>query len=653
MDFLTLDYETYYAQDYSLTNMSTEAYIRDPRFETNIVGLKHNDGKGFWLLPDHFQRFVAETDWSNTAVIHHHAHFDAAHLAWHYGVRPAFIIDTLSMARIIDGPKAKNGLEHLAQRHGFGAKGDALRWAKGKRLADFTRDELYLYGQYCVNDCELTYQLAMKFLPLIPESRLRLIDLKIRMFTEPVFEGNVPLLADAVKAEAERKQSLLSQCGYDKTEFSSNDKFAKILRDFGVEPPTKRSTTTGETIYAFAKTDPGMQELLEHEDEDIRFLAETRLAVKSTIIETRAQRFHDCAVRGPMPVYIKPHGVHTHRGSAGDKMNWQNMTSVNKKRPEMTVLKRSINAPEGCSIVACDSSQIQARLTAWLAGETPLVEAFRQGRDVYSEFASVVYGRPVDRKRNPEDFIAGQAGKISILGFGFGMGWFKAAQEFMKGALGGPPIQFTEKDMTAMGIDPSRFLNNPKRVQEVERMPSRLNLTDRLIHCAVSDALVLRYRGTYPQIPKLWNTMEQVINAMIRGEEMRFGPNGFLWTSKDRIHLPSGLTLHYRDITRNEQGEATYWNGRNREHVYGGSLTNNVIQGLEQEFMGDALIQIADLGYKVATETYDEIVCVVPDEYAGQCLVDMQRVMKTPPSWAPDLPVSSEGGIAKVYAECK
>ena len=240
MDLLTLDYETYYADDYSLSNMTTEAYVRDSRFEVILCAVKVNDTPAFWLLPERLQVFLAEeVDWAETTMLSQHAHFDGFILSHHYNRRPAFHLDTLSMARIIDGPKMKNGLEFLAPRHGFGMKGHALHWAKGKHRADFSRDELPAYGAYSCNDAELEYHLAQKFLPQVTELQLKLIDLKIRMFTEPAFMGNVALLDEAVHSEATRKAALLARCGYDQKQFGSSEQFADILRAHGAEPGMK------------------------------------------------------------------------------------------------------------------------------------------------------------------------------------------------------------------------------------------------------------------------------------------------------------------------------------------------------------------------------------------------------------------------------
>lgn len=664
MDILTMDWESYFARDYSLTKMTNEAYIRDPRFEANICGFKHNDQPSFWLPRPQAEEYIHDAvDWENTAMLSHHAQFDAAILYWKYGISPAMLLDTIPMSAIVDGPKVSHSLEECMKRHNVGVKRKEILMNNiGKRLADFTPEDLALYGQYCIEDCDGEYALFGIYLPHCTQQQLELIDLKTRMFTEPVFQGDIDLLAQAVVDEQQRKEALLAKCGYDKKLFSSSEKFAQILLMHGRTAPTKlgkpNKDGSPKTIFAFAKTDPGMQELLEDQDEDIRFLAETRLSVKSTIIETRAQRFLDCARRGPLPVYIKSNGTHTQRASAGDKMNWMNLTSVNKANPQMTVIKRSIRAPEGCKIVSADSSQIQARLTVWLAGQLDVLEAFAQGRDVYSEFATKIYGRPIDRKKKPEeDFIPGQVGKIGVLSFGFQQGWFTAATNFLKGHLGAPPIQFTMKDLEVMQIDPSRFLNNPKSVQQIAAMPSRLEMNDRLIHCAVSNGIVQMWRQANRMISDsktgLWATMEGVINAMIRGERVFFGPRGVLYTEKECIVAPSGARLNYPGLQRSDSGEATYWDGRSRVHIYGGSATNNVIQLLEQEIIGAQMIAIHKAGWKIATECYDNIVCVAPEEYAEQCREFMVAEMKRRPAWGQDIPLATDSGIGDTWYEAK
>ena len=680
MDLLTLDMECYYDNDYTLSKMTTEEYLRDPRFEEILWSVKWNNSESFWLLPDRFAHFVKhEVDWAATGVIHHHAHFDAARLNWGHGAKPAFIIDTLSMARNIHGAKGGNSLSALCIKHGLIEKGDYVTYAKGKHLADFTKDELHDYGRYCCNDTDRTYDLAQIFMPQLPEHELRLIDLEIRMFTEPVFEGDIPMLQEAVLAEKARRAELLLKCGavclpcngtgygvidlvdgqqackkcegtgLDKKLFTSPEKFANLLRRFGVEPETK--TAPSGQIYAFARTDPAMQELLEHDDADIRDLAETRIAVKSNIIESRATRYIACAQRGPMPVYLSHAGAHTLRPSGGDSMNWLNLSKHNDKRPEMMVLKKSINAPEGYVVMEADSSQGEARILAYLANQLDLVEAFAQGRDVYSEHASSVYGRPVDRKKVEADFIPGQIGKIGILSFGFGSGWLKSATELLKGALGAPPIQLTIEHMQAMQVDHTRFFNNPRKIQQVDQMPSRLEFNDRMIHCCVADALVTRYRQKYQMIcgkDGFWATCERAINAMIEGSEMWFGgpSHNLFHTEKDKLWGPTGLWMDYKDIHRREDGEATYFNGRNRTKVYGSLLCENIVQNFHRLVVSEQMLEIAAV-LKVALWPYDAVATVVPEAAAPMAHRFMIETLSRSPTWAPGLPLAAEGGWGK------
>jgi len=683
MDILTLDWETYYSADFTLSALTTEAYVRDPRFEEILLGIKINSTPAFWVLPDRAAHFLEkEVDWANTAVIAHHAHFDGLILSHHHGCKPAMWIDTLSMARILDGPKAGNSLHDLCIRHGISAKGDYVTFAKNKRAADFTAAERAEYGQYCVNDCERTYDLAQIFLDQMPAQELQIIDKVVRMFTEPVFVGDAERLKGAVATERQRKIDVLRRIGMlcpvcggegaqmdllttggprvdcpkcdgtgvDKKTIGSNEKLANLFRECGIEPPMKRSNTTGEQIYAFAKTDPGMQALLEDEYEDVRFLAEARIAVKSSIVETRAQRYQHCAERGPMPVYESYAAAHTFRMGGGDKMNWLNISSKhNENRPELSVIAASIMAPPGHKIVTADSGQGEARITAWLAGQQDLVDAFAQGRDVYSEHASTIYNRPVDGKKNPADRIPRQLGKASILGMGFGMGWAKASMELLKGMLGNDPVQFTMADMETLQVDPSRFLNNPGKVKQVSEMPSRLELNARLIHCAVTNALIDRYREKYDRIVAYWALMEEIIDCMIQGREMVFGAHGIMRTAKDKIWMPNGVAMRYDGIQRDGR-EASYFNGRERTKIYGSLLVENTVQCLHYIIVSRQLLDISEL-LRVVLTTYDDVVTIVPEEAAPEALQYMIQCMSKTPDWATGLPLIGEGKIGNTLKE--
>ena len=244
-----------------------------------------------------------------------------------------------------------------------------------------------------------------------PSIELRLIDLTIRMFTEPSLVLDKHLLRDHLSEVQQRKESLLASIEKEKEHLMSNDKFAELLRAQGEEPPTKVSPTTGKETWAFAKTDEGFKALLEHEDEVIQALASARLGVKSTIEETRTQRFIEISDRGLLPIPLRYYAAHTGRWGGDDKVNLQNL-------PRKSPLKDAILAPSGYKIIDSDSSQIEARTLAWLAEQNDLVDAFERGEDVYKIMASSIYGKAEEEISTNERFV----GKTTILGCGYGMG---------------------------------------------------------------------------------------------------------------------------------------------------------------------------------------------------------------------------------------
>lgn len=310
---ITLDFETYYDREYSLSKVSTEAYIRDPRFQVIGVSVKQDDGDIEWIsgTDSEIREGLSRFDFENQACVAHNAVFDMAILSWVYGIRPKFIVDTLSMARPVLGLSSSGcSLRALSKHFGIGEKGTEVYNTLGKRYDDFTPEELARFGEYCRQDVNLTYKLLPYLLKTTTKQELRVIDLTIRMFTEPKLVLNTELLNAHLSKVIKQKEDMLLQFeGVDRSEFMSNDKFAEMLRSLGVEPPTKVSPTTGKATYAFAKTDDGFKALLEHEDERVQALASARLGLKSTLEETRTKAFLDISKRGPLPILLNYYGA--------------------------------------------------------------------------------------------------------------------------------------------------------------------------------------------------------------------------------------------------------------------------------------------------------------------------------------------------------
>lgn len=620
---LTIDFETYWDKDFSLSKMTTESYIRAPQFEVIGVSIKKDNGPIEWVSGDDqiIKQALLERGAQNDVCVAHNAAFDMAIMNWRYGIRPRVIVDTLSMSRPITGLSVGGSLRALGEYFGIGEKGTEVYNTQGKHRKDFTPEELERYGRYCQQDVNLTYQLLQKLLPLSTAQEMYLIDLTIRMFTEPVLRLNSELLETHLEKVKADKQALLDSVAHgDRSAFMSNDKFAELLRAEGVEPPTKVSEKTGKTAYAFAKTDAGFQALLDHPNERVQALASARLGLKSTLEETRTQAFLDIARRGPMPVMLNYYGAaNTGRMSGGDGTNPQNL-------PRGGALREAICPPEGYTLVACDSSQIEARTLAWFAGQNDLVEAFANGEDIYSKFASSVYGKPINKHEHPEER---HVGKTCILGLGYGTGALK-----LHNALANSFIK----------------VNLP--AAECER-------------------IVKLYRSQYDTIPRLWKDCQNAIANMYNGYDSTVGVAIRLPVSgaDHTILLPNGMKLRYPDLKceTNDRGfpEYSYQKKRFRARLYGGALTENLIQSLARIIVAYQMCKIKqelDKTCKAKADgkirrvvhmVHDEVIVVVPDEEAQEVKHMMETIMSTPPKWAPTLPVSCEAGLGKTYGEAK
>ena len=607
MKIFCLDFETYYSQTFSLSKITTEEYVRSPEFETIGVAVCKQGGAPIWFsgTKADTKEFLDSFELDKHLVIAHNAIFDMAILNWQFDIRPKGIADTLSMARAIHGTEVGVSLKALAEHYELGVKGTEVLQAQGKRRIDFNAQDLAQYGEYCKNDVVLTMGLFEKLSAGFPPSELRLIDLTIRMFSEPSLWLDGNLLHDHLGVVRQRKESLLASIEKEKELLMSNDKFAELLIAQGIEPPRKISATTGKEAWAFAKTDEGFKELLEHENEVVQALASARLGVKSTIEETRTERFIEIAQRGLFPIPLRYYAAHTGRWGGDDKVNLQNL-------PRGSILKDAIMAPPGHVVVDSDSSQIEARTLAWLAEQNDLVDAFERGEDVYRIMASSIYNKATEEISKDERFV----GKTTILGCGYGMGSTK-----FKTQLKTFNVEIEEEEAT--------------RIIKV-------------------------YRQTYDWIPQLWNQAGKALDAIINNQSAPLGKAGVLEVEgRKGIRLPNGLYVKYPNLRkmRNEQGKDEYVYDTKKgkavvpNRIYGGKVIENVCQALARIIIGEQMLQVAKK-YKVVMTVHDAIACVIPEQEAetGQEYVEM--CMKMRPKWAQDLPLSCESGVGKSYGDC-
>jgi DNA polymerase I-like protein with 3'-5' exonuclease and polymerase domains len=605
---ITLDFETYYDKAFSLTKLTTEEYIRDDRFEVIGVAVAVNNSAPEWFSGTQAETkaFLKKFDWENALALAHNMQFDGAILNWHFGIKPKGYLDTLCMARAVHGVDAGGSLKALAERYQIGVKGTEVLDALGKRRVDFASDELDAYGRYCCNDVAITYDLFNILAKTFPTKELKVIDTTLKMFIQPTLVLQQDLLIQHLENVKNLKAKLLESAQANIDDLMSSDRFAELLKALGVVPPTKVSARTGKEAWAFAKTDEEFKALLEHTDPRVQALVSARLGNKTTLEETRTQRFIDISSRGLLPVPIKYYAAHTGRWGGDDKINLQNLPSRGNNAGK---LKKSIRAPDGYMMIDCDSSQIEARTVAWLAGQDDLVEAFDKGEDVYKIMASAIYGKDVEEISKDERFV----GKTTILGAGYGMG----AQKF-------------QVQLKTFGVE---------------------------IEADEANRIIQVYRKTYDKIPELWKQAQKCVEGIVDKKVAPFGAvdavkfdpieGGFL--------LPSGLWQRYDGLERvyDTEGKAQYQykTRKGAVKIYGGKVVENLCQAIARCVIAEQMLLIGKK-YRVVLTVHDAVACLAPAEEVLEAQQYVEECMKTRPSWAQTLPLSCESGVGKSYGEC-
>lgn len=620
MSFITLDFETFYAPDFTLKKFTTEEYINAPRFEVIGVAMKIDDDPAVWFsgTDAEIKAWLNQVDWANSALLCHNMLFDGAILAWRYGIVPAKYFDTLCMARAIHGVDAGGSLAALAERYALGKKGTEVVDALGKRRLDFSKEELARYAKYCINDTELTFKLFTRLLEEgFPRSELDLIDMTLRMYTQPTLRIDDALLVQRLEEVKQEKSVLLSglmgklNCETEedvRKKLASNPQFASLLTDFGITPPTKISPTTNKETYALAKNDEGFIELTEHEDPFIQQLCAVRLGTKSTIEESRIERFIEIGARnkGLLPIPLKYYGAHTGRWSGLDSVNLQNLPSRDKKKK---ALKNSIMAPPGHVIINCDSSQIEARVLAWLAGQDDVVKAFAEKRDIYCEDATKVYGRPITKANPVERFV----GKTMRLGLGYGTGAAK--------------LRHTLKTQPP-GADLSE--------DECKR-------------------LVNTWRSANYRITELWQECDLALNHLAAwpsgNNEYTVGKHKCVWITPHGVRLPNGLHIRYPKLRKSNE-RYIYDSRKGVQSLWGGAMVENVVQALARIIVAEQMLKLREAGYTPVLTVHDAAVVVAKKADADEAVKEITAIMSTPPDWAVNLPVACEAKYGESYGDC-
>lgn len=634
-----LDFETYWAKDYRMgkSHLSTSEYILDPRFKAHMCSVQwHTDRKAEVVSGGDFVRWARDVDWKRTGMLAHHTQFDGLILSHHFKAKPAFMLDTMSMCRALLPIQAGASLDGASRALGLsGKKGaDVLIDTQGKR--DLTLAEYNKMARYAGKDIELTWQLFKKLLPFFPREELHVVDITVRMFTDPTLIVNSERMQAVVDAEVKRKAELIKKVKHTKTALASNDQFVPLLEALGVEVPMKVSPTVAKRLQddeqprwpddyipALSASDLEFKALLSHEDERVRDLVAARIAVKSVNLESKADKFAERGRSGkPVPVYLNYAGAKTWRWSGSDGVNWQNMNRGSGMR-------KAIEAPKGHMLLIADQSQIEDRLNCWYCGQNDVVEAYRRGEDVYAKQATAIYGFEVTKETHPQERFVG---KTLRLGGGYQAGGKRIGDMLRIGQFG-PPVDVTN---------------------------------------AQAEDIKTAYRQSNFMIVAGWRETQGLVKSAFLGQQLvphKYGveyegkmtPHGLVGFMH---HRPTGVSIRYDDVQVNDRGDLSYMSAyrRNmyaeptieRTKLYGGILTENRTQWLARMILAEQM-RITKLtapkAWKLrhAMTTHDEVVIVVPNRYAEKALEFVKQTMLTPPEWCAGLPFGVEAHLSERY----
>jgi len=610
MDILTVDFETFYDKDYSLSKMQTDAYINDDRFEVIGVAVIKNDEDAVWFSGPELEvtRWLYRYDWANSAVRCHNTLFDGYILTQRFGIKPKLWMDTLGQGRMLLPYLQYHSLANLAKQYNLPDKGTAVVKALGKKRQDFNPMELNEYAEYCKHDTWLCKELGKRFDPYTPALELKLIDMTVRMFTEPMLVGDQAKMQELYDLEIARKEELLKAANVDRSIIMSNDKFATKLMELGVTPPTKTSKTTGKETYAFAKSDKEFTDLLESDDADVQALVAARLGVKTTIAETRALKFLETAKRGPLPVYLNFWGAKTTgRYSGGNSINWQNIPA----RGPSAGLRDALLAPLGHTVLVGDSSNIELRTVMALAGQDDVLLKLQNGVDLYCDFASKLFGRTITKADKGERFL----GKTAMLGLQYGAG--------------------------------------AKRFQEMVRLAKRTDPTVELIDLDRAYAIVDLYRSVHYKVVELWKRCDKVILPDIANgcSMLNVDVNGWFITQWDGFGRPGEPGVMYNDL-KYDGNEWTYLMGKQRVGIHGAKVVENLSQHAAMRIV---MWQTARINqrYPVKLSVHDEAVCVVKNDELDEARAYMEECLAMTPKWCRSIPVACETGVGGSYGDAK
>jgi hypothetical protein len=621
MRLVFFDCECFYDRKsgYSLSSMSTESFIRDPRFSLHGAAIKWDRKTSTQWYDDRELRYIVKNeDWADIFLVSHHAQWDHGVLSMLYDVHPKMSGCTLAMSRLVFGNHLSVSLDSVRKYFNLPPKTTPYGQFEGKHWHEMSPQVQQALVDGCKDEVESKVVIFERLLRehKFPVAELEVIDSVVKMFTEPVLDLDTAMLAQLWESENTRKAEGNALLGVDGAELRSAELFCGLLEAEGIEIEYKDGKNA--PIPAIAKNDPFMRDYLrEHDNPRVRALAEARLAEKSTLLQTRAETLGWVASRGPAPVYLFYSGAGTLRPSGGDGCNW-----LNFKRG--SPIRRAVKAPTGFYLAPVDASQIECRVLHYLAGgpNDPVIEQFRNNHDPYVDLASFYYQETI-YKPKPDD------PRKTEMEAKRGMG--------KQGRL-----------MCGYGASGKQFKATAASGQYGPRVDMMIEEANRFVDV---------YRSSNPSIcarnTGYWAQCERMLEILAAGNRYDFGPlhieNGRIYI-QDAPMIYNTIEWHSPETPDDRRG----WRVKKRDgwrFIWGSKLTQNICEGVSRMIVSQAMIRIKKkYGIRTLNWPYDELLLLIPrngreEEMLQLCIAEMI----VEPSWLPGIPLAAEGALGKRY----
>ncbi len=705
-DEVIVDYETFYAHDYSLSKMSTESYIRDPRFKVHGAGLKINDGPSRWVPARVLGPVLRAIDWSRSIMIGHNLHFDGTIMAWEYGIVPALYRDTLGMSRAMLGQHLmRHGLHYVAPELIGMHKMEGLAQTMGIR--DLSPHQEAILADYCAGperfnhrtnqweagDVDLTYGIYQHMKPHFPEQEFRVMDWVTRQFAQPRLNLDTELLTCYLEEVRDNKAIVLEDVYYRNTlgnfKYYAHPESSCVFRSAIDEGEECNEISRTEYIQLRTRERWSADEITPAQFE------ETRKVLASA--PQYAAALESLGVTPPTKINAK--GKVTFAFAKTDQEHKALLEYDNPNASEETCAQ----------VQALVAARLEVKSTIEETRAIKYFEASERGCwPVDYNYAGAKNthrlsggkgggGNPTNLKRGGtlrdciyaglnKRLLVADLSQIEcrmVLWLGSQMpgsnGGEAEALEVMRN--GGDIYCYFGSLMYGFEINKKDHpLQRQIAKSAVLGLGFGMGAARFMDYCLTSgiritaieaESAVALYRNTFKGVVQLWRATDKVMKSAVFDNDagsqelnIRYPNNlsGIPGVEVTRepffghiaLRSYSGLLLKYPELSWDAEGEGTYRDGKVRVKVFGGKFVENIVQHLARCVLVDMLLEI-DAVYPVVMSTYDELVMEIDDDDESARIANdfVTAIMTREQANFPGLPLGVETGHHYRYGQAK